>query len=142
MFFNEEPSCLNTVQYMLQRRDCIEAVSGTDEKEYNKNLEITILDDVEDGNRLQLTVEVYKTWNYSFSQDIESAAKDTYGVTLTVEDGRYVICDVVGFGQSIFDETLMSNHDKISQSAKDQMLSTISRELALQADQNELEVIL
>ena len=135
-----EESYLNTVQYMLQRREYIENVSDIDEKEYNKKLDIDIKKFNEQTDCLEVVVEVYKTWNYSFSEDIESAARDTYTISLIKENGNYVIQNIIGFGASIFDEQLKTSNDSISQTTKNQMMNELKSSFAAEVAQHTVEI--
>lgn len=131
----ENKSYLNTVQYMLQRREYIEKVSDIDETEYNKKLDITITDFNKQNNCLEVIVDVLKTWNYSFSQDVESAARDTYKVSLILENGKYVIRNITGFGDSIFDEELKACNDQISQTTKERMMNELKSNFTLELEE-------
>lgn len=137
---SEAKSYLNTVEYMLQRKEFIEKNLDIDEKEYNKKLDIELKDISESKNCLQVSVEVSKTWNYSFSKDIESAARDTYKVSLIIENGEYVIQNIKGFGASIFDEELKANNDNISQYTKKQMLRELQADFTAEAEQHTEEI--
>lgn len=136
----ENKSYLNTVQYMLQRREYIEKVSDIDETEYNKKLDITITDFNKQNNCLEVIVDVLKTWNYSFSQDVESAARDTYKVSLILENGKYVIRNITGFGDSIFDEELKACNDQISQTTKERMMNELKSNFTLELEERKEEI--
>lgn len=136
----KDKSYLNTVQYMLQRREYIQKASDIDEKEYNKTLDIKITEANEQNNCLEVFVDVYKTWNYSFSEDIESAAKDTYKVSLILENGKYVIQNITGFGDSIFDEELKACNDEISQNTKEHMMEELKNNFTAEVEQHTEEI--
>lgn len=136
----ETKSYINTIQYMLQRKEYIKKNSDIDEKEYNKKLDIKITDFSKQNNSIEVEVEVYKTWNYSFSKDIESAARDTYKISLTIENGNYVIQNITGFGNSIFDETLNANNDEISQNTKNEMLNEFKDNFTTELEQHNNEI--
>lgn len=136
----DDKSYLNTVQYMLERKEYIEKASDIDEKEYNKKLDINITEVNEQKNSLVVYVDVYKTWNYSFSKDIESAARDTYEVSLIIENGKYVIQNISGFGDSIFDEELKANNDEISQNTKKRMMNELKENFVTEIQQHAEEI--
>lgn len=121
----DEESYLNTVQYMLERKDYIQKVTDVDLTEYNKKVNTHITNINKRNNMIDVTVDVYRTWNYSFSNDIESATKDTYVVSLGIQNHEYVINDITGFGASIFDVELTRKSDKISKNEKNEMLNEL-----------------
>ena len=118
----DDRSFLNTVEYMLQRREYILNSLDTDENEYNKKIDVKIAQVKKKNDCLEVQASVYKTWNYIFSKDVESAAKDEYNVTLIMENGKYVIQKITGFGASIYDENLIASNDEISQKKKELLL--------------------
>ena len=122
---SERKSFINTIKYMLERKSFILTYSEVDLKEYNKEVVVTPISIDITGDVANVEVEVYKKWNYSFSPDIQSECKDNYKVTLRNEGDVYRISDIVGFGDSIFDEFISNANDKISFSMEKRLLDDV-----------------
>lgn len=134
-------SYLNTVSYMLERKAIIQESVDVDEQEYDKKLDVSINNIKFEQGKAYVSVEVYKTWHYSFSPDIESSSRDTYELSLSYEGNNYMIDNVSGFAKSILDQELESNGDILSYNSKSIMLENMKENLIEEQRLQKLEMI-
>ncbi len=128
-----EPTYLEMVELLLQRREMIANASEADLTEYQKVLDISVEDISMDGTSASVEVSVLKRWYYSFSPDMESAARDFYTVNLEKENGTWKITNVSGLAESIMDPALAEMGDEITSLEKEAYLNSVEEELAQSA---------
>lgn len=127
---SSEPTYLEMVELLLQRRAMIESASEVDLTEYQKVLDISVEDISINGTSASVDVSVLKRWYYSFSPNMESAAQDFYTVNLEKENGTWKISNVSGLAESIMDPSLAEMGDEITCLEKETYLSSVQEEIA------------
>jgi hypothetical protein len=121
-------SNIEFVKLLLLRRDIISNNSDSDLTEHNKKLSFKYLDYKISDIYATLKVEVTKTWTYSFSPNIESAAIDTYTINLIYNNDSWDIISVVGLADGFQDITLDKLKDSITQEERIVYLELFTKE--------------
>lgn len=118
-------SYLEMVMLLLQRRQLIEASANFDLSENNKKINVKIIEQNIDGNVAKTKIRVLKTWHYSFSKDVESAAEDEYTINLRKENSLWKIQGVSGLNRSVEDKMFENLEEVISSGDREKIINKI-----------------
>lgn len=129
---------LEMVELLLQRRDIIEKTADVDLKEYQKTLEITVLNTDIKTNEADADIKVLKKWHYSFSPELESAAEDYYKVNLKKESGEWKISNISGLADAIMDESLAELEDEITCGEREGYIEAIAEEYSFDLEASDI----
>lgn len=110
----EESNYIEMAKLLLQRKSIIESASDIDLAEHKKTVEIIYNKTTVQGKRAEVKINVTKTWNYSFSPDIESAAEDDYIIHLTKDEQNWKINSIEGLTDTVMDDAINNMTDEIS----------------------------
>lgn len=123
-----EPSNLEFIKLLLQRRDIIYNNSDVDLNEYNKKLDLKYIEFNTTDNNATVMIEVTKKWNYSFSPNIESAATDIYTINLGYYNKGWKIENITGLADGFQDTYLNKLGDSIAKEEREAYLDQFERE--------------
>lgn len=125
---NENDNYLDMVELLLQRKEIIDKASDIDLTEYNKVLNIEKNNICISGNKADIDVKVIKTWNYTFSPKIYSAAEDDFTLNLTKEGTNWKINTIKGLSDVVMDDSIKQMNDKVSSKEKINYIDELCKE--------------